>query len=173
MGCRENLLQSADTGKKKTTGSISSKTAAEIKGRHFLFDAAKNYCSAITELSDALTQENLQSEGLSSLSAFLQDYKKQTKFDSLCRQTAELDASLKKLTFRMELSGNKLTLQEDYQDFDVKEEMRKRCGFSPSSKKSEMKSPFTNLLELEDFEGLILSMLKQQQKDIFQKLEAF
>lgn len=158
---------------KKNSSQLPSRTAAELKYQHFLFDAAKFYTSAVTELLANLEKHDIKSEGLLAFYEFLKDYVSSDQFCILCKDVQDMQKALESLTFCMELSGTKLVLHEDYNTFDARGEMIQRCRNTVSPNIKEMKSPFTNILELEEFEGLVLSMLQKKRKDTFQKLADF
>lgn len=170
---REELLKNMETTKQKNSPfSLSEKTAVKIKQQHFLFDSARLYTDAVTELLEKLGEYPLKSEGMLSFYEFLKGYASSDAFHSLYDDTKNMQQALGSLQFQMELTGTKLVLHKDYQTFDARREMMQKCG-NTFSAAQEMKSPFTNILELEDFEGLLLSLLHKEYKQVFVDLEHF
>ena len=124
-----------------------------------------------------------KSVGFLSFYEFLKTYCSSDDFTALCLDVQKTEQSLSLLTFRMELSGTKLILHDDYEMFNARDEIIKRCNMKSKTASSTdhnhqtnyqtMFCPFSNILELEDFEGLLLSMLHKGHKDVFQNLEKF
>lgn len=183
MEYREDLLNTMEHSSlkkslKKPSFSISAKTAAEIKCQHFLLDSAKHYTSAVIKLLSVLEAHKedaiKNSKGFLSFYEFLTAYCASDEFIALHHDIQATDQALSRLTFRMELSGTKLVLHDDYETFDARAEIIQRCQMKTSTASPlQMSRPFTNVLELEDFEGLLLSMLYKGHKDSFQMLEEF
>ena len=194
MEYREDLLNRMQyfTAKKssKSSLSISTKTASEIKCQHFLFDSARLYSLAVTKLFSVLEKQiskekalEKKSVGFLSFYEFLKTYCSSDDFTALCLDVQKTEQSLSLLTFCMELSGTKLILHDDYEIFNARDEIIKRCNMKSKTASSTdhnhqtnyqtMFCPFSNILELEDFEGLLLSMLHKGHKDVFQNLEEF
>jgi len=159
-----------------------SEIVSELKRRHFRFDAAKFYTEAVMELSHTFTQKPSKestplfySKGLTQFRCFLKEYCQSDSFLALSQEVHSLKEALNDLRFRMELSGTKLTIHEDYDTFDARAELMRLCGFSDTKKDSpaSMKSPFQNMMELEEFEELLLSMMKKSHTDVFRALTQF
>ncbi len=118
------------------------------------------------------------SRGLSQLYDSLQEYRASEEFTSLKADVEEMREELKKLHFQFELKQNKLILHDVYDERDARQEFMERCGMHESKERREdapaqMQSPFPNIVELKEFEGLLLSMLHQPYKDVFKKFKDF
>ena len=118
------------------------------------------------------------SRGLSQLYDFLQEYRASEEFTSLKADVEEMREELKKLHFQFELKQNKLILHDVYDEQDARQEFMEHCGMHESKERREdaptqMQSPFPNIVELKEFEGLLLSMLHQPYKDVFKKFKDF
>jgi len=160
---------------------MESETVSELKRGHFCFDAARLYTEAAGDLLSVLSQNFVSdgkklfsSKGITDFYHFLEQYCRSDVFVAIQKEVDGLKEALNGLCFRMELSGTKITLHEDYDLFDAREEMMRRCGFVEDSKKERcMKSPFQNILELEEFEELLLSMMKKGHSGVFKSLLHF
>lgn len=185
MEYREDLLNTMEYSAVKKNAK-SSFSYQKIKCQHFLFDSARLYTSAVTKLLSVFenygyasnTTQKVSSKGFLSFYNFLKSYCASDQFTALCHDVQMTEQALCRLTFRMELSGTKLILHDDYETFDARAEIMRRCNMEIKNAASEsappkMLCPFTNILELEDFEGLLLSMMQKGHKDVFQGLEEF
>lgn len=165
-------------GTRKDLTGVSARTANESKYQHLLYDAAREYAGAVEFLYDILKDRNLQSRGFLELRDFLRDYCVSIDFSELKQDVEQLKEALAALHFQFEVKQNKLTLYETYDEKDARQEFMKRCGMKEPQKKdddspSEMKSPFPNIMELKEFEGLLLSMLHPSHKEVFSLFRAF
>ncbi|MCC8168248.1 MAG: hypothetical protein LIO37_02780, partial [Clostridiales bacterium] len=189
--------------KRKDLTYTSAKTAGEIKYRHLLYDAAGEYVWAVEYLADALGRRagepredsmlsdadgasgeaagavgRIKSRGLTELYDFLQEYCKSEEFTDLKADVEEMREELRKLHFQFELKSNKLILHDVYDTRDARQEFMDRCGMhEPKTRRedapTQMQSPFPNIVELKEFEGLLLSMLHQPHKDVFKRFKDF
>lgn len=174
MEYRKELLRLMDyQDKRKTLTSVSSRTASEIKYQHLLYDSAKCYVAAVETLQAVLAERKMKSEGLKEFCTFLEDYGSGDAFCKLREDAGRLGEELNKLEFQIELEQNKLTVRENYDGFDARQALVEQCNLTVSSKQQKMKSPFTNIIEIKEFEGLLLSMLHRPKKEVFVKLAEF
>lgn len=164
------LMEYQDNRKNLTA--ISSRTANKIKYQHLLYDGAKCYVAAVGQLLRELGEHPLKSRGMSEFWRFLAEYGRSGSFVRLKEDVEQLAQELGKLSFQIQLDQNKLTVLENYDGTDIRESLMQQCGFREDTKKT-MQSPFSNLLEIKEFEGLLLSMLRRPRKEVFEKLEEF
>lgn len=157
---------------RKNLAAISSRTASKMKYQHLLYDGAKCYVAAVDHLLEVLAQQPMKSRGMAEFQEFLMEYGNSKEYVRLREDVEQLTQELGKLSFQIELNQNKLTLLEYYDDFDAREELKQQCGFVEDTKKK-MQSPFSNILEIKEFEGLLLSMLHRPKKEVFDKLAEF
>ncbi len=160
---------------RKDLTNASARTASEVKHQHLLYDAASEYVDAVEDLVDIFTRfPQIKSESLLELWEFLQEYCAGEAFTTLKRDVESMREALSQLHFQFEVKQNKLTMYEVYDEADAREEFMERCGMKPpESAAGEMVSPFPNVLDLKEFEGLLLSMLHQPHKEIFKQLKDF
>lgn len=159
--------------KRKSLTAVSSRTAGKIKSRHLLYDGAKCYVEAVEALQEELAGRQMESGGLREFWEFLVDYEKSAGFQKLREDVARLSKELGKLRFCINLEQNKLTVKGDYDDFDARQALIEQCNLTVSTKQDKMSSPFNNILEIKEFEGLLLSMLQRPRKEVFAVLAEF
>ncbi len=165
-------------GTRKDLTGVSARTANESKYQHLLYDAAREYVHAVDFLYELLKDRSLQSRGFLQLRDFLCTYCGSSEFLELKQDVEQMKEALATLHFQFEVKQNKLTLYEVYDENDARSEFMKRCGMKEPKNRgddapTEMKNPFPNILELKEFEGLLLSMLHQPHKDVFRLFREF
>lgn len=177
---RDRLLRLMDhQEKRKGVAALSSRTASEMKYQHLLYDGVKEYIHAVGILQEALKGYVFQSQGWKELKEYLQEYCSSGEYEKLQKDLQEMEEALSSLRFQIEVRQNKLTMYEEYDSADARLAMMERCGMGNFAdeerkiKEKEMDSPFSNILEIKEFEGLLLSMLHHPHKEVFLKLKRF
>jgi len=77
---------------------------------HWLLDAARGYCAAVSELSAALGQAELTSRGLTAFRDYLSGYARSAAFTGLAIEAGEVASALDDVRYCVNIKGSRVTV---------------------------------------------------------------
>ncbi len=151
--------------------------ADRVRYRHekerWFVEAAVTYCTAVGDLSRGLVPLRVRSRGLAALRDFLADYTGSAAFSLLLADTERLVADLQAITYRVHISGSRITVSGYRGEPDYGAEVLATFEKFKQQASKEYRFDVASRGDLNHVEAAVLDRVAQLHPDVFATLDEY
>jgi len=140
----------------------------------WFLDAVASYVETVGGLDEALTLENIKSEGLIRFREFLRTYVGSAEFEGMRDQTAALKADLAGIRYGLTVDGSVISVGKEFDPEDFSQNFEALLTrFQRTNNQRQLRDPDSEALEMNHIEAKILEQVVKLYPEPFERLETF
>ena len=135
--------------------------------------SVETYCLAIESLTQGLESAPVASSGLKSFRDYLVAYQGSDTFQSLMKETRDLQVSLRQVSYRLELRDARIDVSRDIPELDYSEIVERTFAKFRQREERDYQFELPDSPDMDHVEAAVLDLVAQLHPATFQALEAY
>ncbi len=145
----------------------------QLQKQRWFLDAVDVYCDAVSSLYNDLSAADLKSRGFLAFRGYLKDYVNSEPFMSLVGETRRLKADLATVDYCIYIKGKNFTVRQSESEVDYSADVEKTFERFKQGGDRDYQATFSEPVEMNDLEVVILEAVAQLYPGIFEDLYDF
>ena len=151
----------------------SAKLRYRYQKESWFLDAARLYCQAVGALTDALTEIDLRSRGLTAFREYLAAYTRSEAFTGLAAEAGTVSNALGSVQYCVNIRGNRVRVTRHEGEADYGEQVQRTFAKFAQRAAKDYRAGFRPWPDMDHVEARILDLVARLYPDIFRALDEF